>query len=195
MISGPEGTPYSCGLFVFDIYCPASYPNTPPKLRLRTTGGGCFRFHPNLYHTGHVCLSLLGTWIGQASELWMPSSSTLLQVPPFRPPLVSVLVLSLSSLPILSPSLPFSYIFIFPNLTHSVALLTLIPASYPPSPSSHSYFLLFPSPRPHSLSHSHHHSSPHPLPHPHPLTRRYMERDHLVTWAERARGIEERIGE
>ena len=38
------------------------------------------RFNPNLYNTGKVCLSLLGTWRGGArSEEWSPSS-TMLQV-------------------------------------------------------------------------------------------------------------------
>ena len=32
MISGPEGTPYSNGLFLFDCYFPADYPNTPPMV-------------------------------------------------------------------------------------------------------------------------------------------------------------------
>jgi ubiquitin-protein ligase len=45
-----------------------------------TTGGGKIRFNPNLYPEGKVCLSLLGTWRGQASENWDPKVSTLLQV-------------------------------------------------------------------------------------------------------------------
>ena len=35
------------------------------------------RFNPNLYHCGKVCLSLLGTWSGEA---WNPASSNLSQV-------------------------------------------------------------------------------------------------------------------
>ena len=45
-----------------------------------TTGGGTFRFNPNLYSNGKVCLSLLGTWHGDAGESWNPNHSTLLQV-------------------------------------------------------------------------------------------------------------------
>lgn len=64
MIAGPEGTPYSDGLFEFDCFIPLQYPNTPPLMTLRTTGGGRVRFNPNLYNDGKVCLSLLGTWPG-----------------------------------------------------------------------------------------------------------------------------------
>eukprot|EP00966_Prymnesium_polylepis_P308737 7134428-Prymnesium_polylepis.1 len=80
MISGPEGTPYSGGLFVFDILCPAEYPNVAPKVNLQTTGGGSIRFNPNLYNCGKVCLSLLGTWQGDSGESWHAKTSTLLQV-------------------------------------------------------------------------------------------------------------------
>lgn len=80
IISGPEDTPYSGGLFVFDILCPAEYPNVAPKVNLQTTGGGAVRFNPNLYHCGKVCLSLLGTWQGDQGEQWHPRTSTLLQV-------------------------------------------------------------------------------------------------------------------
>ncbi len=80
MISGPDDTPYSGGLFLFDIYFPNDYPNCPPKVNLQTTGGGKVRFNPNLYNCGKVCLSLLGTWAGDSSEKWIPKVSTLLQV-------------------------------------------------------------------------------------------------------------------
>lgn len=75
-IFGPDGTPYDSGAFVFDIFLPLGYPNVPPKFRLLTTGGGRVRFNPNLYNTGKVCLSLLGTWSGPS---WT-SASTILQV-------------------------------------------------------------------------------------------------------------------
>ena len=39
-----------------------------------------FRFNPNLYADGKVCLSLLGTWHGgDATEKWDPLRSNLLQ--------------------------------------------------------------------------------------------------------------------
>ena len=65
MIAGPEGTPYAGGLFEFDCFIPLEYPNKPPLMHLRTTGGGSVRFNPNLYNCGKVCLSLLGTWPGR----------------------------------------------------------------------------------------------------------------------------------
>ncbi|KAI9775454.1 MAG: glycylpeptide N-tetradecanoyltransferase [Peltula sp. TS41687] len=77
MIVGPVGTPYEGGLFEFDLLCPFDYPNKPPKMWFRTTGGGDAHFNPNLYRDGKVCLSLLGTWQG---ETWRPGKSTLLQV-------------------------------------------------------------------------------------------------------------------
>lgn len=49
-------------------------------MNLITTGNGAVRFNPNLYACGKVCLSLLGTWRGSASENWDPKLSTILQV-------------------------------------------------------------------------------------------------------------------
>ena len=81
LVTGPSGTPYALGCFVFDVYFPEDYPNKAPLVNFDTTGGGRVRFSPNLYADGKVCLSLLGTWHGgHASEKWNSSSSTLLQV-------------------------------------------------------------------------------------------------------------------
>ncbi|XP_071101148.1 uncharacterized protein [Haliotis cracherodii] len=81
LVTGPVGTPYSLGCFVFDIYFPASYPNSAPLVKIITTGGGSVRFNPNLYSDGKVCLSLLGTWHGgDASEKWNPAKSSIYQV-------------------------------------------------------------------------------------------------------------------
>eukprot|EP01122_Echinamoeba_exundans_P017354 TRINITY_DN911_c4_g1_i1.p1 TRINITY_DN911_c4_g1~~TRINITY_DN911_c4_g1_i1.p1 ORF type:complete len:3990 (-),score=695.43 TRINITY_DN911_c4_g1_i1:1688-12457(-) len=80
IITGPESTPYSHGCFLFDIYCPPEYPSIAPVVNLQTTGGGTVRFNPNLYNCGKVCLSLLGTWRGGATEKWNETTSTLLQV-------------------------------------------------------------------------------------------------------------------
>jgi len=76
MITGPHGSPYSNGLFVFDIHLPPDYPRMPPRVQLLTTGAGRWRPNPNLYANGRVCLSLLGTWSGPS---WTPDS-TILQV-------------------------------------------------------------------------------------------------------------------
>ncbi|KAJ8306122.1 hypothetical protein KUTeg_016667 [Tegillarca granosa] len=80
LITGPEGTPYSGGCFMFDIFFPPSYPKVPPQVNLQTTGQGKVRFNPNLYACGKVCLSLLGTWEGQKGEQWNEKTSTVLQV-------------------------------------------------------------------------------------------------------------------
>ena len=77
LIVGPKDTPYENGLFEFDMLCGPKFPNEPPKMDFRTTGGGSVGFNPNLYADGKVCLSLLGTWAG---ESWDPKKSTLLQV-------------------------------------------------------------------------------------------------------------------
>lgn len=71
------GTPYSGGCFLFDMYIPPEYPNTNPSLQFITTGKGTVRFNPNLYNNGKVCLSLLGTWQGEA---WDPKISNLCQL-------------------------------------------------------------------------------------------------------------------
>ena len=80
LISGPKDTPYQDALFLFDCYFPPSYPKDPPKVIIQTTGKGKFRFNPNLYANGKVCLSLLGTWSGTSGEKWNEKTSTMLQV-------------------------------------------------------------------------------------------------------------------
>ncbi len=80
IITGPKDTPYHNGLFEFHAYIPDGYPNTVPKVLLKTTGNGSVRFNPNLYANGKVCLSLLGTWSGDKGESWVPEISTFYQV-------------------------------------------------------------------------------------------------------------------
>ena len=71
LILGPPCTPYSFGMFHFDLHFPSDYPNSPPKVSILTTSGGQVRFNPNLYATGKVCLSILGTWRAEHSgEQW-----------------------------------------------------------------------------------------------------------------------------
>jgi hypothetical protein len=74
--TGPEGTPYANGCFLFDIGM-NDYPKKAPSVKFLTTGQGRVRFNPNLYNCGKVCLSLLGTWSGPG---WQANQSTLLQV-------------------------------------------------------------------------------------------------------------------
>lgn len=80
LIMGASGTPYAHGAFMYDLLFENTYPNSPPKCQLVTTGGGTVRFNPNLYNNGKVCLSLLGTWRGQSTENWDAKVSTILQV-------------------------------------------------------------------------------------------------------------------
>merc|ERR1719460_1481926 len=77
MILGPPYTPYSLGLFHFDLKFPQDYPNSAPKVLITTTSGGQVRFNPNLYATGKVCLSILGTWRAEHSgEQWSAVQSS-----------------------------------------------------------------------------------------------------------------------
>jgi ubiquitin-protein ligase len=72
-----EDTPYKYGCFVFDVYLPPEFPNIPPKVLHVTSKKNDFRFNPNLYSDGKVCLSLLGTWSGQsATERWIAPSGS-----------------------------------------------------------------------------------------------------------------------
>jgi ubiquitin-conjugating enzyme E2 O len=74
---GASGTPYSDGLFFFDLQLPPSYPAEPPHVYYHSFG---LSVNPNLYASGAVCLSLLGTWDGEGTEVWLPTTSSLLQV-------------------------------------------------------------------------------------------------------------------
>ena len=58
-----------------------SYPSKPPYFKFLNTNG--YRFNPNLYDSGKVCISILNTYIGpkpHPSELWLPKESTIYQV-------------------------------------------------------------------------------------------------------------------
>ncbi|XAR56985.1 Ubiquitin--protein ligase [Bertholletia excelsa] len=90
VIVGSSGTPYHDGLFFFDIALPSDYPRKPPKVHYHSHG---LRLNPNLYASGHVCLSLINTWSGSTVEKWNSSSSTILQV------LVSIQGLVLNEMP------------------------------------------------------------------------------------------------
>ena len=77
MILGPPHTPYALGMFHFDLKFPQDYPNSAPKVLITTTSGGQVRFNPNLYATGKVCLSILGTWRAEHSgEQWSAVQSS-----------------------------------------------------------------------------------------------------------------------
>tara|TARA_B110000008_G_C16963740_1_gene561199 strand:+ start:1667 stop:2428 length:762 start_codon:yes stop_codon:yes gene_type:complete len=64
VLIGPEETPYSYGIYCFNLDFPENYPYSPPKLTYLTNDGNT-RFNPNLYRNGKVCLSILNTWKGE----------------------------------------------------------------------------------------------------------------------------------
>ncbi|XVF44268.1 hypothetical protein PTKIN_Ptkin02bG0106800 [Pterospermum kingtungense] len=102
VIIGPSGTPYHDGLFFFDCFFPPKYPNEPPMVYYYSGG---LRLNPNLYDCGKVCLSLLGTWHGDQTEMWVPGKSTMLQV------LVSIQALILNARPFFNePGYETSYV-------------------------------------------------------------------------------------
>ena len=81
IIMGASGTPYAHGAFQYEMYFKNDYPNKPPVCSLSTTGGGSIRFNPNLYDTGYICLSILGTWRGNSpAENWDPKLSSIFQI-------------------------------------------------------------------------------------------------------------------
>ncbi|KAK9449375.1 ubiquitin-conjugating enzyme/RWD-like protein [Limtongia smithiae] len=70
LILGPTDTCYSLGMFEFTMKFPKEYPTNSPAVLAITTNGGRTRFNPNIYASGNVCLSILGTWRGEAGEQW-----------------------------------------------------------------------------------------------------------------------------
>lgn len=79
LMTGPDKTPYECGIFLFDTYINTNFPHSPPNVWYLNTGRK--RFNPNLYDSGKVCLSILGTWSGdKGSESWNSMNSTLIQI-------------------------------------------------------------------------------------------------------------------
>ena len=68
LIIGPNDTPYFGGFFFFEITYPEDYPQKSPQITFLTTEKNV-RFNPNLYESGKVCLSILGTWSGPE---WSP---------------------------------------------------------------------------------------------------------------------------
>jgi ubiquitin-conjugating enzyme E2 D/E len=61
MIVGPEGSPYSGGVFEVDIHFPTDYPFKPPKITFKTK-----IFHPNINAHGGICLDIL-------KDQWSPA--------------------------------------------------------------------------------------------------------------------------
>lgn len=70
LISGPIGSDYNNGLFLFDIVCPEDFPQSPPKVLLITTGRFTVNFHPRLRSNGEV-LGLTWTSESTLSEFFL----------------------------------------------------------------------------------------------------------------------------
>lgn len=54
LIEGPVDTPYEYGIFEANLVFPKDYPLSPPVMKFKTP-----IFHPNIYHDGKVCISIL----------------------------------------------------------------------------------------------------------------------------------------
>ena len=79
LMTGPEGTPYDSGCYIFDVCIPNNFPQVPPNVQFMNHSGK--RFNPNLYENGKLCLSLLGTFTGDnGGESWNSKTSTIYQV-------------------------------------------------------------------------------------------------------------------
>lgn len=79
LIIGPSDTIYEGGYYVFEFKFPYDYPHTPPKVTFKTSDN-LTRFHPNLYVSGKVCLSILNTWDGEPWTGCQTISSILLSI-------------------------------------------------------------------------------------------------------------------
>ena len=79
LIIGPDDTPYeACPLF-FSVEFPPDYPFKSPTILIITSDGQT-RFHPNLYVTGKVCLSILGTYSGPSWSSIMNLKSVFMSI-------------------------------------------------------------------------------------------------------------------
>lgn len=53
-IPGPKGSPWEGGIYDLTLEFPEDYPTSPPKAKFKDR-----LFHPNIYPSGSVCLSIL----------------------------------------------------------------------------------------------------------------------------------------
>ncbi|OAA41690.1 ubiquitin-conjugating enzyme [Metarhizium rileyi] len=76
LIQGPEGTPFEGGVFPAELRFPKDYPLAPPTMKFLAD-----MWHPNVYPSGLVCISILHppgddpNHYEHASERWSPIQS------------------------------------------------------------------------------------------------------------------------
>ncbi|KAL5350524.1 hypothetical protein V496_06044 [Pseudogymnoascus sp. VKM F-4515 (FW-2607)] len=76
LIQGPEGTPFEGGVFPAELKFPKDYPLAPPSMKFIGEV-----WHPNVYPSGLVCISILHppgddpNHYEHASERWSPIQS------------------------------------------------------------------------------------------------------------------------
>jgi ubiquitin-conjugating enzyme E2 G1 len=75
LLIGPPDTIFEGGIFKGKLNFPKDYPNRPPKLKFITE-----MFHPNIYKSGLVCISILHEGVDEfgyesVSDRWTPTQS------------------------------------------------------------------------------------------------------------------------
>tara|TARA_B110000495_G_C22933176_1_gene545618 strand:+ start:9 stop:719 length:711 start_codon:yes stop_codon:yes gene_type:complete len=78
LIIGPKDTLYDNAYLFFTIEFPKNYPFSPPTLTYKSQNK--IRIHPNIYVSGKVCLSILGTWSGPSWTHTMDITIVLLTI-------------------------------------------------------------------------------------------------------------------
>lgn len=78
LIIGPSETIYENAYLLFNIEFPKNYPFSPPTVHYMAQNN--IRIHPNIYTTGKVCLSILGTWNGPSWSSIMDINTVLLTI-------------------------------------------------------------------------------------------------------------------
>lgn len=78
LIIGPKDTLYENAFLFFEITFPSNYPYSPPNFKYISQNN--VRIHPNIYVSGKVCLSILGTWAGPSWTCAMDITNVLVTI-------------------------------------------------------------------------------------------------------------------